>query len=222
MAEQCRQISTTARPAKGRLARIIAAIHSDEGAAAIPFMIALPIFITIVGIFVQYALLINAKVMVQQAADLAARAAATSLPDEHPENVLKAARMSLAMLSPQSSQTNPEGSAVYEALVRSNADPVPPTFAQRYTYAMDATKVSWTHQNASFVDHKGQLIDVTVEYKFYLTVPGAMRLLSGPRSPAFQGTVGGVSGRFYTITATSQVQTSHGRKTGTDGAGWPG
>ncbi len=184
-------------------------------------MLALPIFLSIVGIFVQYSLLINAKVMVQHAADVAARSAATSLPDEHPENILKTARIALANLSPQSTQTDAEASAVYEALLRNGID-VPSTFAQRYTYAMDATTIKPPHLlTDSYVDRKGKQIDVTVEYKFCLTVPGAMNFLRGPLTPAFNGTVGGVNGRFYTITATSRVQTSHGRKAWTENSGWP-
>src|SRR5215212_9878765 len=77
-------------------------LHSDTGSAAVSFILAFPIFLTIVGIVVQMALMVNAKIMVTHAADAAARAAATSLPDGHPENVQKAAWQALAPISPKS------------------------------------------------------------------------------------------------------------------------
>ena len=97
------------------------AIHDDSGAAAVSFILAFPIFLTIVGIVVQTALMVNAKMMVTQAADAAARAAVASLPDEHPENIVKAAYMSLAPLSPPAASTSSDASAVYDALKTSEA-----------------------------------------------------------------------------------------------------
>src|SRR5215208_3151052 len=93
------------------------ALHDDRGAAAVSFILAFPIFLTIVSILVQMALMVNAKLTVQHAADAAARAAATSLPDGHPENVSRAAWMALAPLSPKATTTPASAaSADYDAL----------------------------------------------------------------------------------------------------------
>ncbi len=64
------------------------------------FVLVFPIFLLIVGILVQYALLLNARVWVEHAADVAARSAVTALPDDRPAAVEKAAILALVPLSP--------------------------------------------------------------------------------------------------------------------------
>jgi len=54
-------------------------------------------------IFVQFALILNAKIMVTNAAAAAARSAMTSLPEESPENVKRAACFMLVPVSPRPS-----------------------------------------------------------------------------------------------------------------------
>ena len=180
------------------------------------FILALPIFLTIVSVVVQLALMVNAKIMVAHAADAAARAAATSLPDGHPENIAHAARLALVPVCPQATtSTAPEADADAAAL-RTLGVNVADSFPARYTYAMDATKVSWTPADLDFASSAGQTVDVTVTYKFQLTVPGAMRLGEGENT-----TVGGIQGWFWEVSATSRVQTAHGRKAHADADGWP-
>lgn len=187
---------------------------ADAGAAAVSFILAFPIFLTIVGIVVQIALMVNARIMVQHAADSAARAAATSLPDGQPENIDRAAWISLAPLSPQAADANSQATEDYEALKNLGVN-VADSFPKRYAYAMEATSVTYA-PHADFAASAGQPVMVTVRYKFQLTVPGIMRLAS-----ADDGTLAGVKGRFWEVTATSQVETAHGRKTAADADGWP-
>jgi len=192
-------------------------LHSDGASAAVSFILAFPIFLTIVAIVVQMALMVNAKIMVTHAADAAARAAATSLPDGHPENVQKAAWQALAPISPKSTgAAASEGSDVYNALKAVGAKPSE-TFAARYTYAMGATDVTWTPQQKDFEGSPGQEVEVTVTYKFMLTVPGAMRMVPD----ADPATVAGVKGRFWSVTAKGRAVTAHGRKAPANGSGWP-
>ena len=63
---------------------------------------------------------------------------------------------------------------------------------------------------------RGQPIEVTVTYRFQLTVPGIMKM-----GTATEDTIAGVHGWFWDVTAKCQVQTSHGRKTGATDDGWP-
>lgn len=203
----------------GLVPRAIASLHRDDGAAAaVSFVIAFPIFLTIVGVLVQISLMVNAKIMVTAAADAAARAAVTSLPDEKPENIGRAAWIALAPLSPEAASTTAsEASADYDALKTAGVD-VPETFPARYTYAKEAAAVSWSPEApaADFVHEVGREVEVTVTYKFLLTVPGAKTFAS-----ATDGTVAGVEGRFWEVTGKAKAMTSHGRKVRSLGNGWP-
>jgi Flp pilus assembly protein TadG len=190
---------------------------NDRGSAAVPFILVLPIFLLIIAILVQYALLVNAKLVLTHTAQLAARAAVTALPEDQPQNVAAAAYMALAPLSPQAGiGVRPEASDVYQAMQNAGIA-VAGTYPARYTYAMEATTVSWTPglPAVDFATSHGQPVDVTVSYRFQLTVPGAMRLIG------FDDTVAGVQGRFVNIGATCRAQTSHSRKTSAGGGGWP-
>ena len=129
--------------------RLAGVLHHDSGAAAVSFILAFPIYLTIVAIVVQTALMVNAKVMVTQAAEAAARAAVTSLPDGHPENVARAALMTIAPLCPPATSSSSDGTSIYNALQKVGAN-VAESFPARYTYAADATKVSWSPE-ADFV-----------------------------------------------------------------------
>ena len=199
------------------LRRFARALHSDRGSAAVPFILALPIFLWIVAIIVQYAIIVNAKLLIDHAAQSAARAAVTSLPENHPENVAAAAYLSLATLSPLSTlPPSVQADNVYRALQTAGI-PAADTFPARYTYAMEATRVNWTPQNpqVDFPTSRGRPLDVTVTYRLCLSVPGARGLIGSA------DTVAGISGRFLTIASTSRVETSHSRQSAAGGGGWP-
>jgi len=188
--------------------------HSDCGGAAVAFIIAFPIFLWIIAVLVQFALIANAKVMIDFAAQSAARAAVTSLPEGNPDNVNAAACMALTPLSPQASQAAAsQADSAYQALlalgVKADA-----TFPARYTYAMAATTTSWNPQ-MDFTIHTGQPVDVTVTYRFKLTVPGAWGLVGT------SDTVAGLDGHYLDIVSTRHVFTSHGRAANSDGSGFP-
>ncbi len=55
----------------------------------------------------------------------------------------------------------------------------------------------------------------TVSYRFYLTVPVAGTLIGQT------DTIAGVSGRFFTLSATVKAETAHGREATADATGWP-
>lgn len=170
----------------------------------------------IVGIVVQFALIANARIIVQHAAHATARSASTSLPDGHPEKVRRAARMALAPISPVAgSGVDPEARDITQAMQDCHID-ISSAYAGRYTYAMDATDVSWTNAGTDFPTSPSQEIEVTLRYRFQLTVPVAGALLA----PA-QSQIAGTSGRFYEITAKASTLTAPGRKTRADRTGLP-
>ena len=199
--------------------------RSESGTAAVSFILCLPIFLTIVAIIVQYALIVNAKIIVTSAAANAARAAMTSLPEETPDNVTKAARFSVVPVSPKAKgQPDAEGFAIASALLTVKNDPNNPIsadkadkfvadFAARYTYAMEAVTVDYPALPYKF--KTGQDIDVTVHYKMLMTVP-IWQFAFGK-----QDIVGGVKGKYFTIKSTVRVQTAHGRGANADNWGLP-
>jgi len=195
--------------------RLSRSLHSDRGSAAVPFIFSLPIFLLILAILVQYALIVNAKLLISHAANTAARAAVTSLAEGHPENVSSAAYLSLAPVSPlATTAVHPQADLVYRAMENSGIA-VAESFPARYTYAMEAARVDWSPHQDDFTTSTGQPLEVTVSYRFHLTVPAAMRLIG------LADTVAGVHGRFLNISSTSRVQTSHGRQVAADDEGWP-
>ena len=196
-------------------ARIRHAFIGDDGSASISFIATFPIFMTIVAVIVQLALMVNARITVAAAADAAARAAMTSLPDEHPENITHAALIALAPLSPEATGDAGSDGTTYANAMKKLGVAVPDTFAARYTFAAAATDVSWTPQR-TFVSSKGTEVEVTVNYKVPLTVPVAMRVIQ-----ATDTTIAGVKARFWEVTGKSKLQTSHGRKAVTNDNGWP-
>lgn len=190
-------------------------MHRDErGTAAVSFILCLPIFIVIVSTIVQFALIVNAKIMVTHAAAQAARAGITSLPEELPENVRKAAAFALAPISPKSGEGNlAEAGDIYEALTTLGAK-VGSDFPSRYTYANNA--MTLTYPQLQYKNMAGQDLPVTIEYKFQLTVPWAI-----PQAIKGKTTVSGVTGYFWTVKSTVIVKSSHGRAANADWTGWP-
>ena len=200
----------------------------DKGTVAVTFLLSFPIFLAIVGLLVQYALLVNARMGMDRAAMAAGRAAMTSLPTdpdiddmEGDVNVMRAATMALEPLSPRSQEgDSPDAQDVVAGLQNAGLT-VPETYATRYTYAQAATDVQcvamvnrlrgwFGFEKVSF----GQQIKLTVNYKFYLTVPGIRSL------PGFGqvDTVSGINGRFLTLTSSYIVQLTHGREAGVSNA----
>lgn len=196
------------------LRTLVQRIHSDQGTVAVSFILALPIFLIILAILVQYALLINAKIMLDQTAISAGRTAATCLPTDvqldnviAEDNINRTAYIQLVPLSPVArGGTNAESQVVAQAFTNAGVQ-LPAKFAERYTYAAEATAVSYPQRN--YAASNGQDLELQVSYKFYLTVPGAQRLIGNA------DTVGGISGRFITLFSTTQVQTAHGRQAAT-------
>lgn len=194
--------------------RILHRLACDDGAAAVSFILTFPIFMTIIAVIVQLALIVNAKIIVSHAADTAARAAMTSLPDEHPEDVRRAAWLAVTPLSPQAGTSAASEAADVASAMRQVHGDIPESFAGRYTYAMEATDVSWAPER-EFARSEAAPVEVNVTYQFRLTVPFAMRMVT-----ARDMTIAGVTGRFWEVSAQRQVQLSHGRKTRTDDGRW--
>lgn len=188
-------------------------LHDDCGTISISFVLAFPIFLVIVAVFVQYALLVNARTVVQHAAEAAVRAAITSLPDQRPQNVIKAARMALVPLCPAAAGSpDAEADSIADSLRACGAN-IPASYAQRYTYAVDAASVAWS--GGDYEHNEGREVAVTLRYRFRLTVPAAMTFIGRDAE------VAGLSGRYFDLVATARAQSSHGRKTHAHGNGWP-
>ncbi len=200
--------------------RLIAALHSDRGSVSISFILCLPIFLTIVGIIVQLALLVNAKIMIDHALHVAARSAVTALPEHQFDAINRAVRLSLVPLCPQATTSvTQEATDVSDALSACGIT-VPASFAPRYTYATEAATVTWNPSATDYRQTAGQAVQVTLHYKFNLTVPiigSASRVLLSTQ----KDTVAGVNGYFYDISSICTIETAHGRQASTDGNGWP-
>ena len=208
---------------------LLARLHSDDGTVAVSFILVLPIFLLVFGVILQYALLVNAKIMVDQAALASARTATTFLPTDPQIDFLdlnstqainasdminRAARIQLVPLSPAAKDnSNAAEEQAVEAGFTNAGVKLPSSFATRYAYASQATKVTWPDQD--YPRLKGQEIQVQVTYQFYLTVPGARDLIGRADS------IAGVNGRFFPMTSTIRVQTAHGRQTKASAFGWP-
>ena len=194
--------------------RLLALMHSDRGTAAVSFILCFPIFLWIVAMMVQYALIVNGKLEVNHAAWVAARSAQTALPDEQPDAVLKATRMSLAPVSPRAvGVSSSEGQDIFAALNTLGAN-VGSTFADRYAYAEQATTVDYPQDD--YANKLGQEVEVTVTYRMLLTVPGANTLIAD-----YTGAVAGVNGKFLSISSKCKAQIENSRKTATDAQGQP-
>jgi|GEM_PF-5373294 len=191
-------------------------LRGEHGGAAVPFILALPIFLTILAVIIQFALLVNAKITLNQAAQATARAAMTSLPDELPTNVQRAARMSLAPVSPAAKTgLSNEAVEITSSLATLGINPGN-TYGARYTYAEAVTNASYPNQvGSNFAYNEGQLVEVHVDYLVYLPVPIAQRFIGQRR------TIAGIEGWFLQMRGTARVMTSHGRKTSAHSDGWP-
>ncbi len=196
-------------------AKLHTRLRDNRGTASITFILCLPIFLFFVAIICQYALLANAKLVVEQAAQAAARSTVTSLSDDRPDRVYRAAYMALTPLSPAVTPIDAEGTQVQDALNDLGAQPFS-SYSSRFTYAKNATEVLWTSPRGSFVDNEAQPIEVTVNYQMPLTVPLANILLTQSKTA-----IAGRIGYYRTVTATVKVVTAHSRTTRADGNGWP-
>src|SRR5437763_1937362 len=79
----------------------------DKGTVAVTFLLSLPLLLILIGIFAQYALLVNGRLTVDRAVSSAGRSAMTALPTYEPVDdidgeatVNKAARLALVPISP--------------------------------------------------------------------------------------------------------------------------
>lgn len=202
---------------KKKLSQIFKRMRADEGAMAVAFVLVFPIILGLIAILVQLALLVNGRLMVEQAAQAAARSAVTSLPEDYPDQVSRAAYMALTPLSPKADSADQDGQDMMDALGTLGVQPLP-TFALRYTYAKAATKVTWTSPLGAYPSNQGQPMELTVAYKFPLIVPIARLIVADPNISE----VAGITGHFVTLKSTVKVMTAHSRKASADGSGWPG
>ena len=192
----------------------------NRGSVALSFAMTLPIYIYIMTIFVQYALMVNAKLMIARAAEVAARSAMTCLPTDKVVDevdgqamVRSAGYMALVPISPKSKDTpSPESTDFVQAL-RDAGLTINDNYANRYTYAQQAATIDIP--NGDYAHRKSDVVEITIHYRFFLSIPFA-NLFIGQKD-----TVAGVTGRFTTITASSKVQLSHGRQAVANGNGWP-
>jgi Flp pilus assembly protein TadG len=220
----------------------------DKGTVAVTFILSLPLLLVTLCVIAQYALIINARIVLNHAVAAAARSAIVCLPtdpaiDTANDNltpiqgdqlVNESARMILESISPKATTSiDEEARTITDSLQKSGIQ-VPNSFADHYAFAEAATTVSWMQLDTAgqpipgtqfppeqFAKWRGQTIQLTVNYRFYLNVPGAKiwgRALSGQDGPE---TLAGVTGYFIPLTASYNVQLSHGREAMSDNSGVP-
>jgi hypothetical protein len=199
----------------------------DKGSVAITFLLSLLVFIPAVGVTVQYALLVNARLTMSRAMAAAARSAMVSLPTDSKidgtdgsTNVDRAAFMVLESVSPRSPDASEDAQDVATAL-QSAGLTLPPDYAKHYAYAEQATGItiqriiSNGQLDAPFTEEHferlpGPRVRITMTYNYLLTVPMFNMLLGRGDN------VAGVDGRFWTFTISQDVQLSDGRETNSD------
>ena len=154
--------------------RCLHAFAADHGSAAVSFILTFPIFLTIVAVIVQLALMVNARIMV---AVLPGRC--RPIGDDKPflTDIRKMSGMplhprKLCALGPEATSGSSRrcGGCAVNAL-RSLGVDVPDSLAARYAYAMEATTVSWSPEIDFAARSKASEVEVTVNYQFHLTVP---------------------------------------------------
>jgi TadE-like protein len=193
----------------------------DTGTVTLTFAFCLPILLLLIGVLVQFALLINARLTLQRAVQAGARSAMTSLPTDQNIGdpggaafVGRSIRMTLESLSPASPDAaTGEAQSVADALQQLGAT-LPNQYVQRYTYGQEAAVIQITPIDANgaevavtdFSKVAAPRVRLTVQYQFQLTVP-VVRAAIGQL-----GTVGGINGRFITLTSSLDVQLSPGRE----------
>ncbi|HVT80849.1 MAG TPA: TadE/TadG family type IV pilus assembly protein, partial [Phycisphaerae bacterium] len=181
------------------------------------FALSLPILLLLIGVIVQWALVANARLAINRAANAAARTAMTVLPTDPqlepggPPMVRRSALIVLAGLSPVSQEgATSDAQEVAQALENCGLT-LPDRYDLRYTHADQATTLDiepegtqwggWTELTHL---HAPEAV-ITLTYKFRLTVPGAMFI-------GQHETVAGVEGYYLTMTAVRHVQLSDGRE----------
>jgi len=188
-----------------RWRNLLARLHEDRATASVSFVLTLPIFLFIVAVIIQSALIANAQLMVNYAAFAAARSAATSLADGYVDHPRRAAALVLAPLSPQGRAT-PTGEQARQAMLAAGAA-VPRGYAGRFSHALDAVSIirpALSDRSRS----PSELLKMEISYRFILKVPAANLVLKPGRI-----TIGGVSGRYLLLHASSAFQSSPGRDT---------
>ncbi|MGN6367687.1 MAG: TadE/TadG family type IV pilus assembly protein [Phycisphaerae bacterium] len=229
---------------KNRLSRYLQRLHNrDRGTVAVTFLVSLPILLFVLAVIVQYAMIVNARIVLNRAAAGAARSAMTALStDPRIETVgdgpgapaldgvafvKMAACERLESISPIA--PSPAGVANTDTQTIENYGfSINQSYGQRYDYADQATTIHWQVVDdlgnpigqpdppPSVLCHcSGQHVQLTVSYQFYLNVPGAKLFIGSA------GNVAGVDGRFITLNTTYDLQLSHGRETMTYDDGSP-
>ena len=206
----------------------------DRGTVAVTFLLSLPVLLFVLAVIVQYAMIVNARIILNRAAAGAARSAMTALvtdprietvgdgqgtiPLDGVAFVKMAACERLESISPVASVAAGVANSDTQT-IEGYGFSINQSYGQRYDYADQATTIHWQVVDdagnpigdpdppPSFLCHcSGQHVQLTVSYQFYLNVPGA-KLFIGDA-----GTVAGVDGRFITLSTTYDLQLSHGRE----------
>lgn len=184
-------------------------LAGDRGAAAVSFVLVLPIFLIVVGAIVQLALIANAAVVLNYAAFVAARSAITSAPDGKANHPRRAATMVTTSISPAGrgiGSSRAQARNIQKVLRRSGVR-MPDRYERRYGYAAAVTRVAIKPSVSARSSPRD--VRATVTYKFELTVPGAMQILA-PRAT----TIAGVRGHFYSMQAACTLRSTPGRSNG--------
>jgi Flp pilus assembly protein TadG len=222
----------------------------DRGTVAVTFILCLPLLLFVISLVTQYALIVNARIVLDHAAAAAARSAITALPTDSnidtvytvngPEPlrgedyVTRAALIQLAAISPASTTgVTDEAQAITTALHAAGVG-ASASFASRYGFAAGATSISWQRLDATgqpineaqwqpvdFAKAGPQRIQLSVQYNFFLNAPGVK--VWGPilTGQKVPMTISGITGYFLPMTAKLTVQLTSGREAAADTNGLP-
>ena len=120
----------------------------DKGTVALTFLLSLPILIALIGIIVQWALVANARLSINRAANAAARTAMTVLPTDPllerggPDMVRRSALIVLAGLSPASPESATSDSQEVAQALQDCGLTLPDRYALRYSHADQGTTLT--------------------------------------------------------------------------------
>lgn len=205
--------------------------HGESGTAMVEFCLVFPLMAFLMGLVFQMALIANASIVVRYAAWAGARAAIVRLEGMMPmiesisnsdkNEVAKVAKMITATLSPASTQASNDLAVtnLLTIMKQQKGKWGDKSYTKRYVYADKATKVTtkvtdspmltlWqvpigNPTEAARVPLVPRQAEVTVEYDFFINMPGVVWLTGvTKKSP----NVSGVNGYVYTIKKIAELQ----------------
>jgi TadE-like protein len=188
---------------KGRSQRWQDLVEGEDGAAySISYVFVMPIYLLLVCLMTETALVLFVKMGTEYAAYAAARSAVVWLPAQPPIVEQKIRLAAVNAMTPFASSSSLHGQGMgsggrgagtfveaYQRFARGAASSS--YITAKYRYAEGATKVHWSPAHPRL----NESVKVTLTYEMPLNTPGAGRILGHKSS----------SGQFYSLPITSTV-----------------